>query len=60
MMVAAIGSAIWTLFDAEAIAVLAVVLWTGLLTWVLSFALRARRRLRPAPAVDIGDVPFVE
>ena len=43
MMGAAIGCAIWTLFDAEAIAVLAVVLWAGLLTWVVSFALRARR-----------------
>ena len=43
MMFAAIGCAIWSLFDVEAIAVLAVVLWTGLLTWVVSLAVRIRR-----------------
>ena len=43
MMISAIGCAIWSLFDVEAIAVLAVVLWTGLLTWVISLGMRIRR-----------------
>ena len=43
MMVAALAGAIWSLFDAEAIAVLAIVLWSGLLTWVISLVIRTRR-----------------
>ena len=43
MMFAAVGCAIWSLFDVEAIAVLAVVLWTGLLTWVISLGVRIRK-----------------
>ncbi len=43
MMIAAVGGAIWSLFGAESIAVLAIVLWAGLLTWLISLAIRARR-----------------
>ena len=43
MLFAAIGCAIWSLFDVEAIAVLAIVLWAGLLTWVVSLGVRIRR-----------------
>ena len=43
MLFAALGGAIWSLFDAEAIAVLAIVLWAGLLTWVISLIIRIRK-----------------
>ena len=43
MFVAATGGAIWALFDAPAIAVAGIVLWTGLITFATSFAVRTRR-----------------
>ncbi len=51
MLLAALGGAMWSLFDAEAIAVLAIVLWTGL----LDVARRASRvRARRGLAVAVG------
>ena len=43
MFVAATGGAIWALFDAPEIAVAGIVLWSGLITFVVSFAVRSRR-----------------
>lgn len=43
MFAAAVGCAVWSLFDAEAIAVAGLVLWTGLLTWGTSMVVRVRR-----------------
>ena len=43
MFAAAVGGAIWALFDAPAIGVAGIVLWVGLITFLVSFAVRARR-----------------
>lgn len=43
MLVAGVAGAIWALFDAPAIAVAAIVLWAGLLTFLASLAIRSRR-----------------
>jgi hypothetical protein len=43
MFAAAVCCAVWSLFDAEAIAVAGVLLWTGLLTWGVSMIVRVRR-----------------
>lgn len=43
MFAAAIGGSIWALFDAPAIAVAGIVLWAGLITFVASAVVRARR-----------------
>ncbi|MGC4175076.1 hypothetical protein [Demequina sp.] len=43
MFGAGVACAIWALFDAEAIGVAGIVLWTGLLTWGISMIVRLRR-----------------
>ena len=43
MMVAAVAMSIATLWDVEAIAVGGVILWTGLITFLVSVGVRARR-----------------
>ena len=43
MFAAGVGCAIWALFDAETIAAIGIVLWTGLLTWGISMIARVRR-----------------
>jgi|GEM_PF-6533997 len=42
MFAAALVGAIWSLFGAEAIAVVGVVLWVGLIAWAVSLAVRSR------------------
>ena len=43
MMCAAVGMTIATLWDVEAVAVGGVILWTGLITFLVSVGVRARR-----------------
>ena len=43
MIVAGVAGAIWSLYDAPAIAVAGIVLWAGLLTFLVSLFIRSRR-----------------
>ena len=43
MFATAMGGAVWAMFDAPAIGLLAIVMWAGLITFTVSFALRVRK-----------------